>query len=82
MCLNDHQVGVSSSLNHLSSGSDKNMAITSGDHRVLMGSPAKFTTPVEPWMLSFHSGSSAILIPGKSLAVDTRAKLTNKSKVK
>lgn len=52
------------------------MAITSEDHLVLMGIPAKFTTPVEPWMLSFHSGSSAILIPGKSFTGYNRAELT------
>lgn len=39
-----------------------------------MGSPAKFTTPVEPRMLSFHSGSSAITIPGKSLTTNSKEK--------
>ena len=37
---------------------------TSGDHLVLIGIPARFTTAVEPWMQFLHSASSAILIPG------------------
>lgn len=41
---------------------------TSVDHLVLMGIPAKFTTAVEPWMQSFHCGSSAIITPGKTLS--------------
>lgn len=36
---------------------------------MLIGSPAKFTTAAEPRMQSLHSDSSAITIPGKSLAV-------------
>ena len=41
---------------------------TSGDHRVLMGVPAKFTTAVEPSMNWRQSASSAISIPGYVLA--------------
>jgi hypothetical protein len=51
------------------------MEITSEDHLVLIGNPAKFTTPVDPWMQSFHSGSSAILTPGKSFTGNTREEL-------
>lgn len=36
-----------------------------------MGIPAKFTTAVEASMQFFHSGSSAITIPGKSLPADS-----------
>lgn len=48
---------------------------TSGDHLVLMGTPAKFTTPFEPRILSFHSGSSAITIPGNSLTTSGKEHL-------
>lgn len=46
------------------------LMLTSGDHLVLMGIPAKLTTPFEPWIESFHSASSAITIPGKSLTTN------------
>lgn len=39
--LNDHHLGERVDFN-------KNADITSEDHLVLMGIPAKFTTPVEP----------------------------------
>lgn len=71
-----HNHQVSASVYHLNNGSKRNMEITSEDHRVLIGNPAKFTTPVEPWMQFFHSGSSAILTPGKSFTGNTREELT------
>lgn len=49
-------------------GRGKNKKLTSGDHLVLIGSPAKFTTAVEPCTQFLHSCSSAITMPGKSLA--------------
>ena len=45
---------------------------TSGDHLVLMGIPAKFTTAFDPSMQSFHPASSAIMIPGKSFTANAR----------
>lgn len=40
---------------------------TPGVHLVIIWCPAKFTTAVEFWMESFHSGCSTITTLGKSL---------------
>lgn len=56
------------------SGRFSKLKHTSGDHLVLMGVPAKFTTAVEPRMQSLHSDSSAMTIPGKSLTTCLKRK--------